>query len=152
MATAFTLALLKTELTTDPGGLGYVAARASGNVAALANLINLPHSGSAADGVSYSVFRNDVVAKEVANAITAADFAALTALQLAQLQFLFLGGVVDFGTANVRQSFQAIFSAASAGTKAAIVALANRQGSRAEALWGVGVAVTVDQVVGALNS
>lgn len=142
-----TNAQLKTELTTDPSALGYAALITAGAISALAQAINLVRAGGA-----FSVFRNDIAPIEVINAIASADFAASTALQMAQLQFFFAGGRIDATSANVRANFLAIFSAASTATKNALSALSQRQGSRAEVLWGTSTVIIEEQITNALNS
>src|SRR5437588_12345299 len=96
---------LANEINGDPLALGYVTPKVNGNDQALATLLNSLTGPGAA-----SVFRSDIQAKEIINAIVAADFAALTALQLQKLQVMTAQGVLDATVANVRTIFLAIFS------------------------------------------
>jgi len=145
-----TNAQLKTELTTDPGALGYVPA--NGDIGALTKALNQVRAGAAADGKSYSIFRNDVLPIEIVDAIAAADFTGLTAALISKLQLLFIGNMVDMTRTNARANFQSIFSGMSATTTNAILAAIKRNGSRAEAMWGTGVIINDDMVRDALKS
>jgi len=141
---AIDLVALKTELTTDPTALGYAPAIALGDDAKPAQLINRP-AGTA-------FFRSDVTIHDIVAAFAPADFAALTALQIAKLQLLFSGvSTIDLTVATNRTILQAIVAGASAPTLAALVAMAKRGGSRAETLFGVGVSVTPTDVALALR-
>lgn len=133
---AFTTAALKSEFASDPAGVGYASALAAANDVQLAALINALTGPGAAN-----VFRNDIQPLEVINAILTADFTALTTNQILQIQLMFLGGVLDATNANVRANFNAIFSGKTT-TLANLAAVAQRTGSRAEALFGTGFVVT----------
>lgn len=156
---SMTAAALRTELQTDPAALGYAALVASGNDAGLASLLNAPRAGIA-------VRRADISTQELAEAILVTDFTALpanpTAAQLsserrylAWLTGLLAGSAVrllnDDGTDTpVVANLKAIF-AAGTGTHTRLVALASRQGSRAEQLWGRGATVGASDVAAALR-
>lgn len=137
---------LRTELQSDPSALGYAAAVASGNDQSLADALNLPRSGAA-----FSQFRNAIPAADVVGAVAPADFTALNQLLTTKLQFLFTGGFLDATNSNTRAIFLALFAGATAPTVTALTALASRQGSRAEKLFGAGVAVTTTDVSRALR-
>lgn len=139
----FTTAQLQAELQADTAALGYASRVAAGNDAGVVALINTPGSTD--------VFRNDIGVREVIDAIVPADFAALTALQIAKLQMMFIGtDHIDATSANTRTIFTGIFGNAS-NTVTALTALAKRKGSRAEVLWGTGTAVTLADVSLALR-
>lgn len=133
---AFTLASLASEITTDPQAIGY----AGKTDQAVADLLNRTSGTGTA-----SVFRNDIKPAEIVAAIVAADFAALTAVQLAKLQLMLLPGILDATVANTRTIFLGIFSGMT-NTINALTSLASRTGSRAEVLWGTGIAITAQQV------
>ena len=138
----FTLAALKSELVNDPASVGYATPRTQGDTQRLADLINAVGAGT--------TFRNDIAPKEVINAIAAADFAGLTAVKCAQLQLLLLAAPIDATLTNVRQRFADIFVAGT--TLTALQAMAQRNCSRAETLWGTGTTITPEQVARALAS
>ena len=142
---------LKSELLNDPAGLGYSVPIAAEDDPAVADMINLIRSGTAADGKSYSLFRKDIQPKEIVNCIASADFAGSTQLQIAKLNLLFVSNPIDASLTNVRANFQGIFSNASAGTIAALAAVAVRNGSRAEVLFGYGVNITSSDIATALR-
>jgi hypothetical protein len=122
------LTALKTELTTDPAGLGYAALVASGHTAGLADLLNAPNA-------AIRVNRGVIEAYRIVNAIVPGDWAALTAAQKQSLQLIISAGQVDVSDVNVRQAFVDAFGAGTA-TRAALVGLATRDGSRAEQVLG----------------
>jgi hypothetical protein len=140
---AFTQAALLSEIQTDPQALGLntpFVAKQYGVVAGLLNAVGA--------GAPYLVFRNDIQYQEVINAIADADFLALTQLQTSKLD-LFKTTTIDATRAQVRSKFTSgggIFTSASAGTLTALTNVAQRQGSRAEVLWGTGFAVTLQNV------
>src|SRR5437588_11027519 len=136
---------LANEINGDPLSLGYVTPKVNGNDQAVANLLNALTGPGAA-----SIFRNDIQAKEIINAIVAADFAALTALQLQKLQVMTAQGVLDATVANIRTIFLAIFSGMT-NTVNALTTLASRTGSRAEVLFGTGTVITPTDVSFALR-
>lgn len=136
---------LQSEITTDPAALGY-AGKTDDQIAVLLNTIG---SGTAADGKSYTIFRNDIAAKEVVQAIESADFISgtiLTQLLTSKLQILLSAVPIDATLANVRANFMGIFNGASVTTKNAMSALAQRNGSRAEVLFGTGVTLTATDI------
>lgn len=132
---AFTETLLQSEITNDPAAIGYAGATSDQAKADLLNA-NIPSS---------NVWRNDIKLAEVVNSIVAADFAAMTALQIQKLQLVLQQGVIDATVANTRTIFTGIFTGMN-NTVTAITALAQRSGSRAEVLWGPGVKITATQV------
>lgn len=131
---------LRNELVTDPRNLGYSGFLASGDYIAVANALASIRSGAA-----YDIWRKDISPKEIVNSIQPVDFAKLSTLQAQQLQVLFVASPVDATLSGVRSNFTIVFSGAS-GTIDNLTALASRQGSRAEVLFGPGVSITDDQV------
>ena len=141
----FTLTQLANEINADPTGLGYAAFTNAGNDQGVVTLIN-------AVGVSgsFQVPREPIpTAMFIAN-MDPTEFAALTNVQLLRLQIILSGGTVDINGANTRASLLAIFPS-NGVTKTNIAALLNRQGSRAEVLWGIGTIVTTDNVSKAMR-
>jgi hypothetical protein len=140
-------AALKLELLNDPAGIGYSSAVDSGDDQALANALNLTRAGAA-----YSIYKNNIPVKDIIANIASADYASLTALQIAKLQLLFAGNnqFVDATDLNTRNIFVGIFSGMST-TVANLGNLAKRQGSRAEVLYGYNTSVTTLDVARALR-
>lgn len=137
------LTALKTEVQTDPTALGYAAYLATGSLSPIVDLLNAPRAG-------VTVFRGVIPSYEIVNATEPTEWAALSSAEKQRYQTLTGAGQVDVSNANVRAAFSAMFAAGTA-TRAALVALASRVGSRAEQLFGAGVAVTADDVARALR-
>ena len=150
---------LQTELQTDPTALGYAASVASGNDEATAAILNQIRAG-------ITIRRADIEPREIAAAIAVADYTALggnpTAAQLStERRFLsWLTAIMavpslrllndDGSNTPVIDNFQAMF-AAGTGTRTRLIALASRQGTRAEQLFGVGTVVSAADVAKALR-
>jgi hypothetical protein len=137
---AFDPALLRTELQTDPQAIGYAPHVQAARDQVIADLLNLTRTGAA-----YQQFRGVVSAYEIINATDPAEWAALTAQEKQRYQTLTGAGQVDLSNANLRAMFSAMF-AANTTTRAALLAIATRTGSRAEVLFGPGVTVTAAQI------
>lgn len=144
------LAALKAELLTDPTALGYAPSRTAGDDVTLASVINAARA-------AITIRRADITPTELVNVIDVADYTALPASPtVAQLSterrlLAWLSGAMaasgairllnDDGTnAPAVANLQAMFPAGS-GTRTRILALAVRQGSRAEQLFGVGTTI-----------
>lgn len=140
------IAALRTELDTDPQGLGYAPLIARGSDADIAELLNQRRAGAA-----YVVFDDTVNLKDVIEAVAPADYVALTAVQIARLQLLFTGGSADCSRVNTRQILNDLFGGASQPTRNAIAAVISRQGSRAEKLFGVRTRIHHLQVAAAFG-
>ncbi len=139
---AFTLTQLAAEINTDPTALGLVALKAAGSDQAIADVLNLSRVGITVD-------RNDIRAKELQGAVVTAEYLALAQPQRDLWQALLTIAPLDAGDANTKASVAAVFSAGP--TRTALVALATRQGSRAEQLWGTGTTVSAISVSRALG-
>ena len=142
---AITPSTLKTEIQQDPKAMGLAPLVAAGNDQGIADLLN-----SVTSSGTGTTFRNNIQAKEIINAIVAADFAALTALQLAQLQAITAQGILDATNANARAIFLNIFVGMT-NTVSALTALASRVASRAELLFGAGTTIEAGDVSFALR-
>lgn len=141
---AFTLAQLATELNTDPGTLGYAALITAGSDQALADALNLVRAGA-----GFVVNRNDIRAKELQGAVVFAEYVALAQAQRDLWQALLTIAPLDANDTQTRASVAAVFSAGA--TRTALVALASRQGSRAEVLWSAGTHIAAIDVSRALG-
>jgi hypothetical protein len=125
---------LKTELQNDPNAYGYAQYTTSGNDEALAALLNQVRGG-------ISVFVS-VSLTQIVSCITAlAEFNALTAIQLQRLQFIAVNGYIDTSSVAMRTIVSDIFSTASQATKNNLAAASQRNGSRAEQLFGTGTTI-----------
>jgi hypothetical protein len=134
---------LNTELLTDPAGLGYAAEIAAGSDGNLATLLNAPKA-------DVSVFRGVIDGREVVSATTPAEFLSLTsAQQTLYLAITGASGGVDTSNALVRSAFAAMFAAGA--TRTALLAIASREGSRAEELFGTGTTISHLDVARALG-
>ena len=140
-----TPSLLKTEIQQDPKGLGLAPLVAVGNDQGITDLLNSltgPGTGT--------TLRNNIQANEIIGAIQPADFAALSALQLAQLQTVAAQGVFDATSVNAKTILLNIFTGMTT-TVAALTALASRVSSRAEVLFGAGTVISANDVSFALR-
>lgn len=132
---AISYSALAAELSADPAALGY----AGQSDPACAALLNAPRAGVTVPvGVvpAYSVFE----------AMDPTEWAALSAQEKQRIQTILSMGQVNTAGANTRAAFQAAFAAGTT-SRANLVALLTRPGSRAEALFGAGTVVS-DQDVG----
>ena len=127
---------LKAEIANDPNGLGY----AGKTDQPVADLMNDPAKGG-------TITRGAITSQTVIDAVNPNEFAALTALQLQQLQVITSTGNVDVGNTNVQGQLGKLFTAAASPiTRSAIIALASRPASRAEALFGSGTIIQASDV------
>jgi len=111
---------LKTEITTDPAGLGY-AGKTDQQIADIMNTRNR------------SVNRITVPAYEVWEAIVPAEWAAVSAQEKQRVQTILSMGTVSVLGANTRASFAAAFAAGTT-TRANLVALQTELKTRGEEL------------------
>jgi hypothetical protein len=143
--TEFTLQALHDEIENDPEGIGYKEGEAWKSDAVIAGLINDPANGDI-------VQRSLVDTKEIIEQITLADWDAISAAQRLYIQLLPALPVVSTiqnGT-EVRNNLLTIFGAGTT-TRDNLIAVVERQGSRAEVLWGEGMTVSITQVAYAAN-
>ena len=134
---------LKTELTTDPVGMGYVLATPieDSDVGNIRTLINA--SGRTVD-------RELAENREVVEAIRPAEFEALS-VEKRDLVLLMLQPVVlDLRNANIRSAFASAFGAGTT-TRTNLIALQTKTGSRAEELFGESVTVGSRDIARALR-
>lgn len=122
---------LKSELTTDPKGLGLAAL----SDAAAATKLN--QVGASAETVPVT---SPIDAYLVVNATVPSEYATLSATERDRYAAITGAGKVDPSNANVVSAFAAMFSPGTT-TRANLQALANRSCSRAEKLWGAGTEV-----------
>ena len=126
---------LKTEITTDPTGLGYAPYVAAGNDTALVGLLNLPRA-------TIRLPAGVVPSYAVVNAIVATEWQALTAQAKDYLNLVVQPPYVDLGGGEVRTALATLFGAGT-GTRTKLIALVDRDASRAEQL-GFGTVTEAD--------
>lgn len=137
-----TLQQIRTELDTDPKGLGYTALWTQDNgPEAVAARMN------EAGASSETLFRAYVPLEDFNAEIRLAEFNALNAAQKTAVDQFFRGVKIKTGSANMRTTLDGLFPAGA--TRTALIALASRLASRAEALWGEGVRVSAAEVADA---
>lgn len=129
------LAILKTEIDTDPTGLGYVASDDAGNREKLNRLRS---------AIRFDRFL--IPAHEVLKATDAGEWEALSAKEERRFALIISAGEVDVKSANTRTAFLAMFGPGTA-TRTNLGALQTRDASRAEELFGEFVRVAFHHLV-----
>jgi hypothetical protein len=135
---------LKNEIVNDPLSLGYSTPYSAGRDNAVADLLNQVRATILLD-------REVIPAYEVIEATVPAEWAALSAAEKQRYETITGAGEVDVKGTNTRAAFAAMFSAGTA-TRSNLSALQQRQGSRAEQLFGTGVAISAQDVAIARGS
>jgi hypothetical protein len=148
MLTSTQLTTLKTFLTADAHALGIAAHLTTGDVGAVANIMNTvqPSSAGWAQVNNEPVSPSDVVA-----AITPADFAAMTLDQKQSLIVLETIPLLDLSVAGVLTNLKSCFQS-SGDTVTAIQAMSKRAGRPGEVLFGNGVLLTANDISNAMSS
>jgi hypothetical protein len=123
---------LKTELDTDPTGLGYNSENAED--AARLNEVRA--------GIIVSVSSAPVVG--VIEAIVPAEWIGLTDAQRAGLGLYATQETINPNAPNITDAFSSFF--APGPTRTALIALQTREGSRAEELWGENARITYEDL------
>jgi len=134
---------LKTELQTDPQALGYAAPVGVGDDVGTAALLNQVRSG-------ITIFRSRVESWELLACLVKAEWDALAAGDKQLYQVLVSLPFVNTADSRIRALFGALFGSATT-TRANLLAMAQRQGSRAEQLFGEGASVSPADVARALR-
>jgi len=142
----FSMAALTSEVNADPKGIGYAAQ--SGNASTIAGLMNTAPEPIAA-GSQEQIYRNRAESRDLMAGIVLSEYAALTQANRDYCAMLFSTPQVNTGDANVRTQLAAIFAAGTSRTN--MIAAAQKNATRAEALWGDGYRVTPQQVAEALG-
>ena len=147
---AWTLAQLKSELLNDPSSLGYAALLADTNMPALAAALNLRRS-------TISMPRPDVAPLEILEAINLSDFLSNTNTYWSSwfeslTQFPAVRVLkTDGSDTRVMSNLLKLLTNGSA-SESRVRALAVRDGSRAEQLWGVNTVIGTQDVIDAIRS
>lgn len=154
-----TLPELTAEITNDPLGYGYAPLVAAGNDQGIASLLNRVRTG--ADGKpAITIRRPDCSPAEILEAIDVRDLTVPAAVASAPLAQSWLESITQFPTIRlltdagaktlVRRNIDRLVTDVN-GSQGRLDAVAVRNGSRAEQLFGVGSAVTGNQVAAALG-
>jgi hypothetical protein len=149
MLTSAQLVILKNELLTDPNSYGYAPLIADTNNPTLAMMLNLART-------AISMPRPDVTPLEILEAININDFIATANQQI--LMGSWFESLTQFTQIRILKEngddtrvLTNIMKILKNGTdsEVRIRALALRHGSRAEQLFGVGILVSVQEVIDA---
>jgi hypothetical protein len=143
----YSMAALMSEVNSDPKGLGY--ASQSGNSDAIAVLMNTSPEPIATANQE-QIYRARIASNDLMAGIVLSEFAALTQANRDYCTMLFSTDYVNSGDPNVRTQLAAIF-VSGATSRTNLIAAAQKNASRAEALWGDGYRVTAQQVYLALH-
>lgn len=138
---ALTDAALLAELQNDPTAIGYAALLSAGKYGEVVAALNLPRGG-------VTVGRTLIPSWEFINALAPAEYILLTQAQRDYLMLVACAGQVQLGGGGVRDALTALFGPATT-SRANLIALLNRQASRAEFLFGQ--AVTIEDCVRAIR-
>lgn len=152
---AINLAALKTELTTDPNAYGYAPLIAAGNAEGLAALLNLRRA-------AITIRRTDVRPREVLEAIDLRDLTATPAqvnnqaLAASWFESVTQGDATirlsnDDGTDSLLKDNLDRLIGNTNASQTRLNAVARRDGSRAEQLWGRDAEVSYLDVGAALG-
>lgn len=137
----FSLEVLKDEIVNDPQGFGYKNAGDTWTGGTndpksdqeIADLFNDPAGGA-------TITRKLVQPGELKASFDLSEFVALSQGQRDYLRMLVSGSEVDASEAAIFSALTGMFGAGST-TRTALLAKIQRQGSRAEVLWGEGTVV-----------
>lgn len=130
---------LADELTTDPDGLGYADADGLQSNAELGRLLNEVRP-------EYTVWRPRVEGRDIVGATVPDEWTALDAQERERFMALTgASGGVDTSSQHVRTAFARMFGPDTT-TRANLIDLAQRNASRAEALFGEGTSVTLEDI------
>lgn len=154
---AMTLAALKTELLTDPqtyGYAGWIAASEPENCAAALNKVRNGTDGEAA----ITIRRADISPAEVLEAVDNRDFSANphplhvawfeSVTQLPTIRLVNNDGSDTRVLGNIRRLLE---NPGTQGSRDRVTTIANRNGSRAEQLFGAGTVISITDVAAALR-
>jgi len=138
----YSMSALMSELTNDPKALGYAAM--GQNSDALANLMNTAPEPIAA-GQQEQIYRNYADTRDLVSGLILTEVAALTQANRDYLSMVFSTAQVKTGDTNLRTQMGSVFTAGTT-SRTNLTNAAQKNASRAEALWGDGFRVTAQQV------
>jgi hypothetical protein len=153
MAQPFTPQLLKNEIVTDPVALGYKTApgvwKEDGDIASIINLVR-----NAIGAFTFKVSRPDISPSEILEAIALADFKSTNnSMQIAWFQSVMSQNSIrlqndDLTDTTVLANLKLLISSPS-NSATRLGNILNRQGSRAEVLFGYNWQVQPNDVAAA---
>lgn len=143
----YSMAALMSEITNDPKGLGY--ASQSGNPDSIAALMNTSPE-PIASGAQEQINRNYADTRDLVAGLVLSEVAALSQGNRDYLAIVFSTAQVKTGDSNLRTQLGSIFASGTT-SRTNLLAAAQKNASRAEALWGDGFRVTAQQVSLALH-
>ena len=129
---AVSLPVLKTEIQTDPQGYNY-----TGSNLEIANALNLVRAAEI-------VTRKTVSAEELQTSVVIAEYIALTDIERTGWNSILIVAApngMDVSNAALRNQIAAIWGAGTT-TRANLIALQTRTGTRAEVLFGEGTRIS----------
>ena len=139
---AIDYAALKTEIQNDPAGLGYAPFVAEGADNAIAGLLNAIITGN-------KVNTGSLTSDKLKQCITQADYAGLTTAQRSWLDFISQAPNIDLNNTTVAGGLNTLFPSGTSRNN--VIAAQQRDGSRAEKLFGAGTFITDLDVAKALR-
>jgi hypothetical protein len=156
---AINYATLKTELQTDPRGYGYAEHLTTGNDAALAGMLNTVRDGT--NGTAITIRRPTVGRFEILDAIDVRDFPATPGqVNNATLAASWFESITQADTVRLanpdgsktqtRKNIDRLVGDTN-GSQTRLDAVAIKNGSRAEELFGALVTVSSDDIAKALR-
>jgi len=136
----FSLQALHDEIEADPEGIGYKTNGDWKGDQIIADLINDPANGDV-------VQRQYVNPQEVIEQIALADWETISASQRLYIQLLPSLTIISAvqNETEVRNNLLIIFGAATT-TRDNLIGVVQKDGSRAEVLWGEGVTISISNV------
>lgn len=137
---------LASEIEDDPQGLDYKEANGDWKADdVIADLLNDPSVYSA------TVWRTSVPMSDIFGAIDWSDLAGVSTGEKLMFMTITQTDVLDADSPNIRDAFADIFPSGSTSLSN-LQSLVQKQGSRAEELWGDGTEITAGDVGRAANA
>lgn len=144
--TEFTLQALHDEIENDPEAIGYKEVGGEwkeDNI--IADLINDPANGA-------NILRKLIQPDEIFQSIDVTEWEILTEGRRQYISLITKGEIVDATFSSIFDGLNTVFNNTDApNTRAEILSRVQRQGSRAEVLWGEGKIVSIAEVGHAAN-
>jgi len=135
---------LLNEVQTDPQGLNYAPFIPTGSDQSIADILNLRNRAA--------IYRSNITPKEILGCIIWSEYIALTQAQRDLLALMFATNtIIDASLSSVREAFSEVFSAPGSVSLTNLATMAQRPGSRAEELFGVGTTISPTDVAIALR-
>lgn len=134
---------LANEINTDPTSIGYAPLVTSGDDAGIAALLNQVRAGT-------SITKSYIPLEDVLAAIVKTEFDSLTTANKTVVDQFCRGTRIKSGEANMRTTMAALFGSGTT-TRANLIALSTRTGSRAEVLFGENTLISHADVARALR-